>query len=595
MSIRLAVLLLFVHTLSPAFGQKKLAVVIGIAGYPGFPEGERLKFAGDDAASFAKFIETPAGGNFQAQNVHVLTNQTADRTGIYNEFNWLYEEAGPNDTVYVFFAGHGTEFRGVYYFLPYGASKEEPDALGIPMTEFYRKVTRDLAAKQIVVFVDACHAAMAQEGRSSGSIDIEKEWDQQSQKAGQIAMALFSSLGNERSWEDPSLGGGHGLFTWYLLEGLKGQAPRTPEGFITADNLWNYVRDKVVDRSKKQFPEQQTPIASSQFRADLPLAYVGSPAGDLANRNNTSVGELIRQLKNANESEKEQLKAKLVAMGPSIANSVLHSDIGDDVALKMELGAVLGGLGQAAVPAMIEALRDPNHFTRSLAAWGFIEAPNRQAVPALLRAFSEAHSAGEINDIATALTWEKDNSEIEPMIRWVKDDSDGFHYWNAANVLASIGSPAVAAVPALISALNNQERIDWSICDALGSIGDDRAVPALANHLQAGADNQTIMRNLVKFGPRAAPVVPQLLRNAGSGPYSTLGVLEGIGDAAIPNLIDGLSDRNSRVRELAAKALGNMGLTPQATIALKKIVADPTEAPYVISAATAALNGIRQQ
>ena len=281
-----AILFLLLVCAAPCLAQKKLALVIGIAGYPGFPEGEKLKYAGKDAEAFAAFIESEQGGTFAPGNVHLVTNGDAKRVRLYKEFTWLYQNAGPDDLVYVFFAGHGVDYQNVLYFLPYDASKDNPDDNGIPMGEFFRKVTRNLAAKQVVVFIDACHAAGAAEGgRAGASVDVQKEWDALNSKEGQFSMALFSSLANQRSWEDAGLGGGHGLFTWYLLEGLNGGAPGNGDGLISADALWNYVREKVEDRSRKKFPELQTPLASPSFRTGLILARaLPKPTAQVADR-----------------------------------------------------------------------------------------------------------------------------------------------------------------------------------------------------------------------------------------------------------------------------------------------------------------------
>jgi TPR repeat protein len=275
MSTETKVIFLVVLTAMPCFAEK-FALVIGVAGYPSFPNGEQVRYAGRDAESFAAFIETPQGGSFPKSNVHLLTNSNASRADLYREFDWLFNIAGPNDLVYVFFAGHGMEYRSRGYFLPYDASKERPDDRGIPMGDFLQKTTRDLLAKQVVVFIDACHSAAATEGaRAPLSVDVEREWRALNQKQGQFSMALFSSSASQKSWEDPDLGGGHGLFTWYLLEGLQGGAAQTSRGLITANNLWNYVREKVEERSRNRFHEVQTPLASADFKTDFVLGCHG--------------------------------------------------------------------------------------------------------------------------------------------------------------------------------------------------------------------------------------------------------------------------------------------------------------------------------
>jgi hypothetical protein len=273
-----ALTVLFCYSSIAAATGEKYALVIGITGYSNLGEkGSELRYADRDAADFAAFIQTPAGGSFPADHVHLVIDQAATRDKIFAEFKWLYKTAGPNDLVYVFFAGHGSDFQNESYLLPINANKDNLDSEGIPMRQFFQKVTTDLAAMQVVVFIDACRAAAAVGGaRDPGEFDVAKQWEQHNAKEGQVAMGFFSSLANEKSFEDPDLGGGHGLFTWYLLEGLKGGAQRTPEGWITAANLLDYVRSKVETRSQQQFQSRQTPNGTPDFRTGFTLAYSNS-------------------------------------------------------------------------------------------------------------------------------------------------------------------------------------------------------------------------------------------------------------------------------------------------------------------------------
>jgi uncharacterized caspase-like protein len=275
--------LFFVLASTPLYAAQKWALVIGVAGYPHFPKEQQLRFADRDARAFADFIKTPQGGSFNIENIHLIVNDQAKRADFFREFDWFFREVGPEDTLYVFYAGHGFEFRNTLYFLPYDSEPQHPDDGGIPMSEFFRRVTRDVAAKQVVVFVDACHAAGASEGsRDPLAIDVQRQWNQLNDKEGQVSMALFSSLAYQKSWEDRDLGEGHGLFTWYLLEGLKGAA-KGPDGYVTADALFDYVRTKVENRSREKFPDLQTPSASTRFRTNYKLAYAGAPT-DLASK-----------------------------------------------------------------------------------------------------------------------------------------------------------------------------------------------------------------------------------------------------------------------------------------------------------------------
>jgi uncharacterized caspase-like protein len=251
---------------------QKFALVIGISGYEPFGPDAAIRYADRDASDFAAFIKTAQGDSFPAGNVHLVTNKAASRRRIFSELRWL-QSAGSNDKVYVFFAGHGIEFDNETYLLPADATRDTIDSTGIPMRDFFYRVTSKLSAMQIVVFIDACHAAAAAEGaRDSPSVNVQKEWAGIDVRQGQVAMALFSSLANQRSWEDSLLGGGHGLFTWYLLRGLKGDAGSSPDGWITAGDVLDYTKKEVESRSLQMFRVRQTPFGSSRFRPDLPLA-----------------------------------------------------------------------------------------------------------------------------------------------------------------------------------------------------------------------------------------------------------------------------------------------------------------------------------
>jgi tetratricopeptide (TPR) repeat protein len=76
------------------------------------------------------------------------------------------------------------------------------------------------------------------------------------------------------SLESPDFAGGHGLFTYYVVQGLGGAADENGDGIVNADELAEYVRRNVRDASKGQ----QNPTSDrGSFDSNMLLAY--SPAG----------------------------------------------------------------------------------------------------------------------------------------------------------------------------------------------------------------------------------------------------------------------------------------------------------------------------
>jgi len=81
---------------------------------------------------------------------------------------------------------------------------------------------------------------------------------------------LTASSSSELSYESDRWGNGHGVFSHYLLEGLKGNADRNSNGIVEIRELYEYVyRNVSGDTSGKQHPELK-----GNFDNELPLSVV---------------------------------------------------------------------------------------------------------------------------------------------------------------------------------------------------------------------------------------------------------------------------------------------------------------------------------
>ncbi|MCP9470375.1 MAG: hypothetical protein NNA31_10295 [Nitrospira sp.] len=67
----------------------------------------------------------------------------------------------------------------------------------------------------------------------------------------------------------------HGLFTYYFLRGLRGEADTNQNGFVTLGELAGYVRQKVTWAAKSRFNAEQRPMIFPTFE---PSDTVGSLA-----------------------------------------------------------------------------------------------------------------------------------------------------------------------------------------------------------------------------------------------------------------------------------------------------------------------------
>jgi len=271
-------ILMVAATPQPSLTQQRYALIIGVTGYPNFPEQGRLRFADDDAQLFYEFIQTDEGGNFEQNKIKLLLNEQATRRKIIQEINWLSHNARSKDRVYIYFAGHGiVSDEGRAYFIPYEGLPSEPNVDGIRADEFLNRIN-SIVAKEVVVFIDACHAAAAlnSDGTSrsaeSGTEEnlaggLKEKWKAVTREPGETFMALFSASDRQRSWEDHTLK--HGVFTYYLIKGLQGRADTDNDGFVKAGELLDYLSDEVDAWTRQKFKKRQTPIPSPGFDPDF--------------------------------------------------------------------------------------------------------------------------------------------------------------------------------------------------------------------------------------------------------------------------------------------------------------------------------------
>ena len=86
--------------------------------------------------------------------------------------------------------------------------------------------------------------------------------------------SLTASRDRERSFESADWGGGHGIFTYYVVKGLEGEADENGDGIVTADELADYVR---TQRARSHQGPAEPDQRSRQLRSEHAAGV--SPAG----------------------------------------------------------------------------------------------------------------------------------------------------------------------------------------------------------------------------------------------------------------------------------------------------------------------------
>lgn len=229
---------------SNTFGQeldttgKRYAILVGINDYVDNAILS-LSTARNDAVDLGRTLEE-AGWD----KVFVLRDDLdyrdqnfPNRTNIENSVYLLAELVDPDDTIFFFFSGHGVSTENGAQLLPVDASLNRLDGTSIPLQSIAEAFT-SRGIRKVVVAVDACREQVSRtKGLSVVGVTPSDNLDS-------AALVLYATKSGWYSYEDENRK--NGLFTRFLLEGLKGEA----DGFKPVHDETASTLDGVVTFSE---------------------------------------------------------------------------------------------------------------------------------------------------------------------------------------------------------------------------------------------------------------------------------------------------------------------------------------------------------
>ena len=245
----------------------KWALVIGIEKYR---KTNPVLFAENDAKDMREYLRIRMG--IPDENIISLMNENATKADIEvvmkDRLKGLLREG---DTLYAYYAGHGIPADASPYLLPYDGDPDSPAITAYSMDAFYSDLDQ-LPVKNVFVFLDACFSGRAGREDKEASLmtgarpGVLKVRDPllASQKIIALAAAKSNQLSNYYQEE------GHGLFTYYLLKGLLGDADANGDGHIQMSELSKYVESEVSAAARRMFglSRQQTPTLMPTLLAE---------------------------------------------------------------------------------------------------------------------------------------------------------------------------------------------------------------------------------------------------------------------------------------------------------------------------------------
>ena len=255
----------------PAGEGKKWAVVIGISDYKD-NKIPSLRYSSNDASAFYSWLISPNGGRLPQSRVKLLLDRDATGRKIRDALYVWLRQADEKDVVIIYFAGHGSpessDAPGNLFLLPNDTEYDNIAATALPVWNIKAAIERFIKAKKVIIIADACH-----------SYGVGKSFDIPGRAINPISSGLRELAGirdgmcvingsdeNQLSQEGAKWDG-HGVFTYFLLKGLKGEADYNKDKIIPIDDLNRYLFKKMSKATRGA----QTPTVAGRFKPEFML------------------------------------------------------------------------------------------------------------------------------------------------------------------------------------------------------------------------------------------------------------------------------------------------------------------------------------
>ena len=229
------------------------ALVVGIGLYKN-THVEPAAFAAKDARKVREHLSRM--GAFPEQNLTLLTNEAATRSDILVALQKILRQARARDTVFIYFAGHGiavpedgkTDF--VPYLLPYDGDPHNPALTSLRVSELKHTIG-EMASGKVMLVLDCCFSGTGRSVRMPGtramSIVVKDPVAAMPPAGSKVVMTACGPRQVSHEYKAK----GYGLFTYFMLLGMRGAADVDADGWVSAKELFTYVKPQVAEEALK--------------------------------------------------------------------------------------------------------------------------------------------------------------------------------------------------------------------------------------------------------------------------------------------------------------------------------------------------------
>jgi len=244
-------------TLRQANGMKVWAVVIGIAAYDHMPT---LRYTDDDAYRIFAHLKSPEGGALKDEQIRILIDEDATKEKISATMREVFGKAGKNDLVMLYFSGHG--LKGSFLPIDFDGFNNKFDHSEI------KEILDNSPAKYKLCIADACHSGSLLAMKSANVTNVLANYYKTLSTANPGTALIMSSKSNETSLESSGLR--QGVFSHFLIRGLKGEADTNSDKIVSIQELYDFIDGNVQSYTGNR----QTPLIEGDYDKEMAVSVV---------------------------------------------------------------------------------------------------------------------------------------------------------------------------------------------------------------------------------------------------------------------------------------------------------------------------------
>ena len=223
-----------------------------------------------DAEALGRVLGDPEIGCFAVQ---VVRNEPS--YVIQAQIEELFSESRSDDLLLLHFSCHGLKSESGELF--FAASNTRPKLLGSTAVsaDFVQRCMWASRSRKAVLLLDCCYGGAFAKGsmvRAAGDVNVLDSFPQGRSGGGRGRAVITASNAMEYAFEGDRLAEDQhrrpSVFTSALVEGLAtGDADRDEDGWISLDELYDYVFDKVQERNPHQSPSRHFELEGELYLA----------------------------------------------------------------------------------------------------------------------------------------------------------------------------------------------------------------------------------------------------------------------------------------------------------------------------------------